>query len=61
MKKKNCSGCGAEFACGPVSEKEPCWCSHLPNIMPLDFSKDCMCKDCLAKVIEEKIRNEKER
>jgi hypothetical protein len=44
-----CSGCGAEFICGLGG---PCWCAEeaarLP--MPLDGG-DCLCRDCLRKLV----------
>jgi len=59
MKTKNCSICGVSFTCGAISENEKCWCNALPNIMPLDFSKDCRCPECLDKIIKEKIAERK--
>jgi N-acetylglutamate synthase-like GNAT family acetyltransferase len=46
-----CTGCGSEFHCG-YKDNEPCWCSGLPNIVPMS-STTCLCPVCLKKKIEE--------
>ncbi|WP_295655371.1 hypothetical protein [uncultured Mucilaginibacter sp.] len=49
-RKKNCPRCGAGFGCCTNN----CWCSELPNIMPLVDNEDCLCYDCLKAEIEKK-------
>lgn len=51
-----CPNCNKEFHCGS-NDKEPCWCSSLPNIVPLD-AESCLCPDCLQKKIDE-LKNKK--
>jgi len=55
MPLKHCSVCGAAFTCGIENERGTCWCSDYPPIMPLDFSQDCRCPDCLKMIVQEKI------
>jgi hypothetical protein len=47
-----CSGCGTEFTCGLAGS---CWCAEevarLPMPMPSDG--DCLCRDCLRKMVAE--------
>ena len=50
-RKKFCPNCGEVFSC--FSDK--CWCSKLPNIMPLTETSQCMCPKCLEIVIQDKI------
>ena len=52
MNTKNCSRCEKEFHC---ANPGLCWCSDLPQIMPLDAVDDCFCKDCLIELQNEKI------
>ena len=51
--QKSCFDCGASFPCGCGTGS--CWCADYPAVMPLDFSRDCRCPDCLAKVIGQQI------
>lgn len=53
FKTKVCRNCSAEFSCGHLGG---CWCSELPNIMPLEEGKDCLCPDCLKEVIDAKVK-----
>jgi GNAT superfamily N-acetyltransferase len=46
-----CAGCGTEFHCGN-KDNEPCWCSSLPNIVPVT-SATCLCPVCLKNKINE--------
>ena len=50
-RKKSCPRCGTAFGCC----SENCWCSELPNIMPLVDNEDCLCYDCLKKEIDNKV------
>jgi hypothetical protein len=50
-RRKVCPECKTAFGCF-TSE---CWCDELPNIVPLDASRGCMCPACLEKVIDKKI------
>ena len=52
MNIKNCSNCKKEFSC---ANPGACWCSDFPQIMPLDSADDCLCKDCLIEIQNEKI------
>lgn len=54
MTAKNCTQCGKEFSCGNPGL---CWCSDFPHIMPLDSNDDCLCKDCLTELQNEKINS----
>lgn len=51
MAKTKCNNCNTEFVCN-ANSSEPCWCSALPNIVPLD-SLSCLCPACLQKKIKE--------
>ena len=46
-----CPECNTEFECG-ANNTEPCWCTKLPNIVPLDSSA-CLCPACLELKIKE--------
>jgi len=59
MQYKQCATCGTIFSCGPTSNGATCWCTHLPNIMPLNFNKDCSCPQCLTNSINNKIATAK--
>ena len=52
-RKKVCPNCGDVFSCF----SENCWCSKLPNIIPLTETSQCMCPKCLDGTIKEKIEN----
>ncbi len=54
-KTKACSRCGGLFTCGPEEKGGHCWCSRMPTLMPLDFSRDCQCPTCLAASLTERI------
>ncbi len=47
--------CHKEFICGDLASEKGCWCEAFPAIMPADYSRDCLCKDCLSKTISENI------
>jgi hypothetical protein len=49
-KKKICEKCNIEFSC----YNDGCWCSGLPNILPLDPNKDCFCPSCLKAEVKAK-------
>lgn len=52
MNTKSCSKCGKLFLCGNPGL---CWCSALPNFMPLEIEGDCLCRECLIDIQNEKI------
>ncbi len=52
---KCCSECGAILVCGAASAGESCWCFAYPAAMAVDILQDCLCADCLGKVLQEKI------
>ncbi len=54
MNTKNCSRCQKEFRCGNPGL---CWCSDFPQIMPVDSATDCLCKECLIELQNEKINS----
>lgn len=45
-----CPNCKKEFVCG-AQDSTPCWCTNLPNIVPMD-SKECLCQSCLEQKIK---------
>ncbi len=47
VKNKNCSNCGAAFKCGATESTGTCWCTALPNIVPMTAGAECLCPDCL--------------
>lgn len=52
--KKNCPACNSAFICNHSNE---CWCASFeipPKLLTLIRKKykDCLCKDCLFKLIE---------
>jgi hypothetical protein len=49
-RRKACEQCGTEFSC----YTNDCWCNELPNIVPLDLERGCLCPECLKKLIEKK-------
>jgi hypothetical protein len=50
-REKICHKCQAVFSCCT----ENCWCSKLPQIMPLSVHEDCLCYSCLKIEIDKKI------
>jgi iron complex transport system substrate-binding protein len=52
---KACSGCGANFFCGPQPGTGRCWCDALPPLPPAPGA-DCLCPACLARAVEKKAR-----
>jgi len=50
---KICPECKKEFTCSSAN----CWCSKLPNIMPINPEKGCLCPECLEGAIAEKSKN----
>jgi hypothetical protein len=50
-RKKVCPNCGETFSCF----SDNCWCSKLPNIMPMEEARGCLCPKCLEVTIQEKI------
>jgi hypothetical protein len=61
-----CPRCGAGLRCGNVAGDAQCWCSQLPNIMPVpaaasaalpaDASASCFCPACLQQITDVSIR-----
>ncbi|MFI5149695.1 MAG: hypothetical protein ACHQRM_08170 [Bacteroidia bacterium] len=47
---KACAQCGTGFSCFTSD----CWCNTLPNIMPLDPERGCLCPACLEKTVNDK-------
>jgi hypothetical protein len=45
-----CSGCGTEFTCRPAG---PCWCAEEIALLPMPLDGDCLCRDCLRKMVAE--------
>jgi hypothetical protein len=50
---KICSKCNASFKCGATEANGSCWCTSLPNIVPMPENEDCLCPDCLTLKIRE--------
>jgi len=51
-KRKSCSNCGVNFACGPKSGEQGCWCETLPHVsLVASADQDCLCPECLTKAI----------
>ena len=48
---KSCQRCGTTFTCDIARGEKRCWCFDLPNVLPVDPKKDCLCPDCLKKEI----------
>lgn len=53
VKIKTCSVCGEDFKCGMTEADNTCWCTALPNIVPMPPAGDCLCPDCLRGKIDE--------
>jgi len=46
-RRLNCSRCGSEFGCDPLSA---CWCKDEALRLPMPLaSEDCLCRECLRK------------
>jgi hypothetical protein len=48
---KKCGKCSATFTCSSVN----CWCSDMPNIMPMNPEEGCLCPNCLKEAIDRKM------
>ncbi len=48
---KNCSKCGKGFTCSSAN----CWCSEMPQVMPMNPEQGCLCPDCLKEAIDKKL------
>jgi len=53
-RKKQCPECSKEFTCS----SSDCWCGKFPRIMPLDMNKECLCSECLEKIINKKLKHQ---
>jgi len=49
---KMCPNCSTTFACYSGG----CWCSELPQIMPMNPEHECYCPECLKAIIDNKIK-----
>jgi hypothetical protein len=49
-KVKVCPQCNASFVCNPAN----CWCSNLPQKLPMFDNGDCYCHDCMKEVVDKK-------
>ena len=54
IQEKKCTICEAKFTCGNAKGIS-CWCSALPTIMEVSLEQDCLCPNCLAIEIKERI------
>ena len=52
---RNCVVCGKAFECGARSEREKCWCHDYPAVLPVAAGQGCMCRECLADAIAERM------
>ena len=63
-----CPRCGAGLRCGNIAADASCWCSQLPNIMPVPaartapvpadgdaVSASCFCPACLQEITDERL------
>ncbi len=50
--EKKCQKCSASFTCSSAN----CWCSELPQIMPMNPEAGCYCPNCLKEIIESKVK-----
>lgn len=50
-KLKICPSCKKAFACKP----KDCWCSNMPEKMPMLESGECYCPDCMDKILDKKM------
>ncbi|MGP8214175.1 MAG: hypothetical protein ACLQQ4_01290 [Bacteroidia bacterium] len=50
-REKQCPKCSTAFTCSTVD----CWCSRLPQVIPMNPEAGCLCPACLQKAIDEKI------
>ena len=56
MQNKICAQCGKRFGCGSTQELQQCWCMELPKVLsPVHTTSDCLCEECLKKMIENKL------
>jgi len=54
MLDKTCPQCGSPLLC--ASEQDhACWCGTYPAIMPVEPTRTCLCKVCLARAIGRRI------
>jgi hypothetical protein len=53
-----CALCGKSFRCSAGIGNE-CWCTELPNIMPVKSGARCYCPECLKLILEEKLNEVK--
>ncbi|MFZ2296414.1 MAG: cysteine-rich CWC family protein [Polaromonas sp.] len=62
-----CPRCGAGLRCGNVAGDAQCWCSQLPNVMPVPAARtplaqaddntaaaSCFCPACLKQITNER-------
>jgi len=52
--QKKCPKCSVNFTCSASG----CWCSELPQVMPMNPEAGCYCPDCLKELIESKIKEQ---
>ncbi len=50
-KLKVCPLCQATFICNP----SVCWCSNLPEKLPMLDNGDCYCPNCLEAIVDKKM------
>jgi hypothetical protein len=61
-----CPRCGAGLRCGNVAGDAQCWCSQLPNVMPVPAARpvsalpdssaaSCFCPACLKQITDERL------
>ncbi|MEC5213753.1 putative paraquat-inducible protein A [Polaromonas sp. CG_9.5] len=58
-----CPRCGAGLRCGMVAGDAQCWCTQLPNVMPVpalnehtlpdNGAASCFCPACLKQITDE--------
>ncbi len=53
IKDKTCSNCGAAFKCGATEPSGTCWCTALPNVVPITEGAGCLCPHCLSVKIKQ--------
>ncbi|HTA81905.1 MAG TPA: ABC transporter substrate-binding protein [Bacteroidia bacterium] len=49
---KKCEKCAKDFTCSSAN----CWCNNMPQIMPMNPEKGCLCPDCLKEAIDGKVK-----
>ena len=59
-KVHDCPACGGGVECGMVNGEDECWCSALPNVLPMSDDRDakCYCRACLEALIRERARRQ---